>query len=330
MRTRSVAPAEAFTAAPVTGAAPRSGMITPCAAQHLRAAHHRAQVVGIGDAVEQHQQRRLVRHRRRRQHRRPAWRSGYSPTTATMPWWVEALPASSAISARGPQLDGDAAIAGHLHRPVDLARLVALGDVDHRHLARPRPADLLDRANAEHHPPARLPRVTRRLDLARRSRRTPAAGDGRVADRPPDHQVVGARRDGRRRRGHPLLVAQRRARRPHARDHQQQLAARWPAPRRSRGASRPARRSPPAPPARARRATTSATVPRDAVGLQVLRAQAGQHRHAQRSSAWPAAASAARRQHLRAARGVHGQQLDAQRRPPTAPPAPPSRGCRAA
>src|SRR5439155_3656470 len=37
-------------------------------------------------------------------------------------------------------------------------------------------------------------------------------GLGGVPDRTPDHQVIGARRDGAGRRGDPLLIAQRRAR----------------------------------------------------------------------------------------------------------------------
>ena len=67
IRTRSVAPAEAFTAPAVTGAAPLGRDHHAVRAQHLGAADDRAQVVRVGDAVEQHHQRRLVRLRRRAQ-----------------------------------------------------------------------------------------------------------------------------------------------------------------------------------------------------------------------------------------------------------------------
>ena len=100
-----------------------------------------------------------------------------------------------------------AAVARGRDQAIDLGRAIAVGDVDHRHLARPRATELLDRADAEDDALAHTAASTSATSAS-----NALAGSERVAHRAPHDQVVGAVLDRLARGRDALLIAVRRAR----------------------------------------------------------------------------------------------------------------------
>ena len=274
MRTRSVAPADAFTAPGRHGGGPMRRDDDTVRAQHLGAAHDGAQVVRVGDPVQQHQQRRLPGLRGGLQdvvdrHIAELARDGHDALVNGVPRQVrDQLPR--------PKLHGDAPLLGGLHDALDLGRARPVRDVDDGHVTWSGAHQLVDRPDAEDDP---LAHPTASI-LADQSFERLCRLLG-VAHRPADDQIVGPIGGRLPCGGDALLIigGPRRARTDAGNDGQQPRRRGTRGPNFVRRADQPRQ-------AGARRDTG----PRldhlgnrlaDPLGAQVVLGQAGQHRDAQ-------------------------------------------------